>query len=183
MLLDGTGVSRKRPQVHMEQMGPDYASPDDRGFTPRYRAGCHCGAVVYEVRADPVDAKICHCRDCQRLHGAPMQWAAIFHKRDVRFTAGVGHLRFFDSARNRYERSLPCKVSCALCGTPIADEGRNMWLAFPTLFDFGKPPRVPVAFRPTCHIFYRMRVTDVIDGLPKWSGHKEQSTLLQERRT
>ena len=116
------------------------------------------------------------------LHAAPMQWAAIFHKRDVRFTAGVDHLRFYNSARNRYERSLPCKVSCELCGTPIADEGRNMWLAFPTLFDFGDPRQVPDAFRPSCHIFYRMRVIDVIDGLPKWSGHKEQSTLLQERR-
>ena len=25
----------------------------------------------------PVDAKICHCPACQKLHGAPMQWAAI----------------------------------------------------------------------------------------------------------
>jgi len=39
-----------------------------------------------------------------------------------------------------------------------------MWLAFPTLFDFGTPPQVPEAFRPTCHIFYEMRVMDVDDG-------------------
>jgi hypothetical protein len=32
----------------------------------------------YHVCADPVDAKICHCLACQKLHGAPMQWAAIF---------------------------------------------------------------------------------------------------------
>lgn len=107
-----------------------------------------------------------------------MQWAAIFYKRDVRFTSGVEHLRFYNSALDRNERLVPCKVSCASCGTLIADEGRNMWLAFPTLFDFGEPPRVPEAFRPTCHIFYGMRVLDVDDGLPKWSGHKEQSTLL-----
>ena len=168
--------------MHVESIGQDYASADDRGFTPRYGAKCQCGAVAYQVRTDPLDAKICHCRDCQTLHGAQMQWAAIFHKRDVRFIAGVDHLRFFSSARNRYERSLPCKVSCASCGTPIADEGRNMWLAFPTLFDFGDPPRVPEAFRPTCHIFYGMRVIDVMDGLPKWSGHKDRSTLLPERR-
>jgi hypothetical protein len=163
-------------------MGPEYAAADDRGFVPRYEARCHCGAVAYQVRTDPVDAKICHCRDCQTLHGAPMQWAAIFHKRDVRFTAGVDRLRFFSSVLNRYERSLPCKISCASCGTPIADEGRNMWLAFPTLFDFGGPSRVPEAFRPNCHIFYGMRVIDVIDGLPKWSGHKDRSGLLAERR-
>ena len=57
-----------------------------------------------------------------------------------------------------------------------------MWLAFPALFDFGTPARVPESFRPSCHIFYGMRVFDVIDGLPKWSGHKDQSTLLGEKR-
>jgi len=159
--------------------GPEYASPGDESFTAKYRAYCRCAAVRYEVRADPVDAKLCHCRDCQTLHGAPMQWAAIFHKQDVRFTAGIGHLRFYNSTLDRHERVLPCKVTCSSCGTPIADEGRNMWLAFPTLFDFGVPPEVPDAFRPTCHIFYRMRVTDIADGLPKWSGHKDKSTLLR----
>lgn len=145
---------------------------------PRYQASCHCGAVRYEVDADPVDAKFCHCRTCQRLHGAPMQWAAIFHKHDVRFTRGEQHLRYYNSDLARAERILPCKVSCSLCGTPIADDGRTMWLAFPTLFDFGTPPRTPAAFRPTCHIFYGARVVDVDDGLPKWSGHKNTSTLM-----
>lgn len=144
----------------------------------RYHARCFCGAVRYRVLADPVDAKICHCGTCRSLHGAPMQWAAIFHKRDVRFTAGESRLRFFHSETGRTQRILPCKVSCALCGTPIADDGRRMWLAFPTLFDFGNPPQVPAPFRPSCHIFYGQRVLDVNDGLPKWSGHKDASTLL-----
>jgi hypothetical protein len=160
------------------EFGPSYGSPDDESFIEKYSARCQCNTVRYQVRADPVDAKICHCRDCQVLHGAPMQWAAIFHKRDVRFVCGVEHLRFYNSTLDRPERVLPCKVSCVLCGTPIADEGRNMWLAFPTLFDFGMPPRVPEAFQPSCHIFYEMRLMDVQDGLPKWSGHKNRSTLL-----
>ena len=156
----------------------DYASAEDQSFLPRYRARCHCGAVRYEVSADPVDAKICHCGTCRVVHGAPMQWAAIFHKRDVRFTAGLEHRRFFNTDRNVEGRLLPCKVACAVCGTLIADEGRNMWLAFPTLFDFGDRPGVPDAFRPTCHIFYGQRVMDVDDGLPKWSGHKGRSSQL-----
>lgn len=155
-----------------------YGSADDKSFIAKYRASCRCSVVRYEVRADPVDAKICHCSDCQVLHGAPMQWAAIFHKRDVRFTAGVEHLRFYNSALERNERIVPCKVACAICGSLIADEGRNMWLAFPTLFDFGTPPRVPAAFMPTCHIFYGTRVMEITDELPKWSGHKDRSTLL-----
>ena len=62
---------------------------------------------------------------CQKLHGAPMQWAAIFHKHDVRITEGIDHLNFYNSELNKHERILPCKVSCALCGTLIADEGRR----------------------------------------------------------
>ena len=159
-------------------LGPEYGRGDGEAFVAKYRARCHCGAVRYEVAADPVDAKLCHCRACQVLHGAPMQWAAIFRKRDVRLVAGIDALRFYNSERDRPERALPCKVSCALCGTLIADEGRRMWLAFPSLFDFGTPPQIPEAFRPSCHIFYGMRVMDVDDGVPKWLGHKGESTRL-----
>ena len=161
------------------QLGPGYGLVEDESFVAKYRARCCCGAVRYEVRADPVDAKVCHCRACQVLHGAPMQWAAIFRKRDVRLVSGIEELRFYNSEIDRLERVLPCKVSCGRCRTLIADEGRRMWLAFPSLFDFGTPPQVPEAFRATCHIFYGMRVMDIHDGLPKWLGHKDESGLYQ----
>lgn len=160
------------------RFGPAYAALDDPAFIPIYRAACFCGSVRYEVSAEPVDAKLCHCRGCQKLHGAPMQWAAIFHKQQVRFTAGLDKLRFFNSEQGTNDRILPCKVSCHQCGTPIADEGRRMWLAFPTLFDFGPGAGTPDSFKPTCHIFYGQRAADICDTLPKWSGHKNQSARL-----
>jgi len=49
------------------RFGPEYASLEDKGFVAKYTASCFCGAVRYEVSADPVDAKICHCTTCQRL--------------------------------------------------------------------------------------------------------------------
>ena len=161
-----------------KEFGSNFASITDVNFTAKYRASCHCNEVQYEVSTDPVDAKICHCSGCQKLHGAPMQWAALFHKHHVRITKGIGHLHFYNDELNKHERILPCKVSCALCGTLIADEGRKMWLAFPTLFDFGCPPKVPEKFKPTCHIFYGMRVFDMEDVLPKWLGHKNKSIQL-----
>ncbi|WP_022669069.1 GFA family protein [Desulfospira joergensenii] len=160
------------------RFGSQYASIEDAGFVPKYEAACFCGTVRYEVSNDPLDAKICHCLACQKLHGAPMQWAAIFHKRHVRLTAGLKHLIFFNSEQNRPERILPCKVRCGRCGTPIADEGRRMWLAFPELFNFGHRTKVPDSFKPTCHIFYDMRILEIMDDLPKWSGHKNHSNLL-----
>lgn len=159
------------------QFGSEYASNDNLIFIPKYRAACFCGKVRYEVSADPVDAKLCHCRACQTLHGAPMQWAAIFHKHHVRFTAGLDLLRFYNSEQDLDERILPCKVSCSRCGTPIADEGRRMWLAFPALFDFGLGIEIPDSFKPSCHIFYGQRVIDICN-LPKWIGHKNHSARL-----
>jgi len=157
------------------QFNTAYASLDDAAFIPKYRASCFCGRVRYEVNADPVDAKLCHCKACQTLHGAPMQWAAIFNKHHVRFTAGADLLRFYHSDEDIHERILPCKVSCSHCGTLIADEGRRMWLAFPTLFDFWQHAAIPDAFKPTCHIFYGQRVINIDDDLPKWLGHKNES--------
>lgn len=162
----------------MDDFAKLYAITTETNAKARHTARCHCGTVRYHVSADPVDAKICHCTVCQTLHGAPMQWAVIFHKQHVRFTGGISQLRFFNAGLNMAERILPCKVSCNLCGTPIADEGRNMWLAFPSLFDFGTPPTVPEPFKPTCHIFYAARVFDMDDGLPKWSGHSGTSVRL-----
>ncbi len=155
-----------------------FARSGDTEFEARYEASCHCGAVRYQVSSDPVDAKICHCVQCRKLHGAPMQWAAIFHKHHVRFRAGLDRLRFFNGHLNTAGRILPCKVSCRDCGAHLADEGRNMWLGFPPLFDFGTPPQVPEAFKPRCHIFYAARVFDMDDGLPKWSGHRGNSARL-----
>ncbi len=158
-----------------KKFGPDYASVDDDDFMPKYRASCLCKAVQYEVSSDPLDAKICHCRTCQKLHGAPMQWAAIFHKHDVRIVKGIELLHFYNSDINQHKRILPCKVSCSVCGTLIADEGRRMWLGFPSLFDFGYPPVIPTSFKPSCHIFYGVRLFESNDNLPKWSGHKNSS--------
>ncbi len=161
-----------------KEPGAGFAAVTDDDFAAKYHAKCFCNAVRYEARSDPVDAKICHCLACQKLHGAPMQWAPIFHKRDIRITSGIEHLRFWNNELNRRERILPCKASCALCGALVADEGRRMWLAFPSLFEFGGVSKVPKKFKPTCHIFYGMRVMDVDDGLPKWQGHKNQSREL-----
>eukprot|EP01059_Diplonema_ambulator_P004545 TRINITY_DN1425_c0_g1_i2.p1 TRINITY_DN1425_c0_g1~~TRINITY_DN1425_c0_g1_i2.p1 ORF type:complete len:192 (+),score=28.41 TRINITY_DN1425_c0_g1_i2:66-641(+) len=155
------------------------ADATDKSFNAKYHARCYCGEVRYEVDADPVDVKICHCKTCRVLHGAPMQWAAIFHKQNVRFVSGTASLAFYNAEDNTSGRTLPCKVSCGKCRTLIADEGRNMWLAFPTLFEM--PPRegVPEVLKPRCHIFYAMRVMDINDGLPKWAGHKNKSMLIE----
>ncbi|TFY55698.1 hypothetical protein EVG20_g9222 [Dentipellis fragilis] len=172
-------------------------------FQPRYRSRCWCGNVEFEVHGDPLDAKYCHCTQCQALHGAPFQWAVIFPKTSVRLVKNVDDsLHFFSTETGTSAHYVPCKVrpsysngrkiahlnirsrhiqvSCDACRAPLFDEGRNTVLAYPSSFHF--PPRQPVPrkFQPSCHIFYSMRIMDVVDGKPKWAGHKGHSDLVEE---
>ncbi|KAL8846088.1 MAG: hypothetical protein Q9221_008797 [Calogaya cf. arnoldii] len=149
-------------------------------FQVRYEGSCHCGKVQYQLsREKPLDAKFCHCTTCQKIHGAPFQWAAIFHKDDINFTSGIHDLGWYESSEKTCVHKLPCKVSCAYCRTPIMDEGRNMILLFPTLIDF-KNAEDRKNFDPSCHMFYTRRVLDINDGKPKWTGINESSDLIAD---
>lgn len=46
-------------------------------------ARCTCGAVHLVATGAPLRVGICHCRDCQRHHGAPFFAAAIFPRAAV----------------------------------------------------------------------------------------------------
>jgi len=77
-----------------------YTNPDYE--YPLYHSRCHCGRVRFSVNTAPLDAKLCHCMNCRRLHGAPMQHAAIFEKRSVHFEEGsLDFVRFYANERRR----------------------------------------------------------------------------------
>ncbi|KAL1850247.1 hypothetical protein Plec18170_006942 [Paecilomyces lecythidis] len=104
----------------------------------KWRGSCQCGRVTYMLNRDkPLAAKFCHCRGCQVMHGAPFQWAAIFHKEDMMFKNGSQGLSFYASGEKSRDYQTPTKVSCSFCRTPIMDEGRRVVLIFPELIDFG----------------------------------------------
>ncbi|KAH6893219.1 hypothetical protein B0T10DRAFT_592168 [Thelonectria olida] len=169
-------------QFHPPYQQPDQPSPEREGFQRKIQGSCHCGKVRFWLsREKPLAAKYCHCKDCRVIHGAPFQWAAIFHKSDIEFENGARGLKFYNSSSKETEHHLPCKVSCAHCGSLIMDEGRNMALMFPTLLklDGGSLRR---NFEIQCHIFYPQRVVNIPDGKPKWTGLDGKSELMEEKK-
>ncbi|KAJ5300282.1 hypothetical protein N7508_007525 [Penicillium antarcticum] len=137
-----------------------YHNQSEEEFGPAiWRAECLCGKNIYLLKQDkPLNAKFCHCRGCQITHGAPFQWASIFHKHDMLFTSDSGGLVFYSATHQSQEYGLPTKVSCSNCRTLIMDEERNVCLIFPQLIVLeGTDDEQRVkreAFKPTCHIFY-----------------------------
>ncbi|KAL1998757.1 hypothetical protein VTN02DRAFT_5624 [Thermoascus thermophilus] len=181
-----TDVVSENPPGQEWKHRPPYRiqSPEEFGEI-KWRASCHCGRVTYQLKRErPLAAKFCHCRGCQVLHGAPFQWCAIFPKAAITFTRGAEGLSFYSSSQQSRDYTLPCKVSCAFCRTPIMDEGRNVCLLFPGLIDFGGSEEEQKerrrVFEVSCHIFYSRRTVEILDGKPKWSGLDNAGDLLDD---
>jgi len=79
--------------------------------------GCLCGAVRYTVDADPTQATICHCRDCQRFSGSA--FAALVRVAKEKLTIN-GTLKTFNSIGGSGNPIL--RHFCPECGSSIAEE-------------------------------------------------------------
>ena len=56
--------------------------------TDLYRASCLCGKVQLSLDAAPTELIHCHCRMCQKAHGALFATFARFPREALRVTAG-----------------------------------------------------------------------------------------------
>jgi hypothetical protein len=53
-----------------------------------FTGGCECGAIRYEVSAEPIAMFNCHCRDCQRASGGPYAGVVYMPAKAVKITKG-----------------------------------------------------------------------------------------------
>ena len=75
------------------------------------KGGCLCGAVRYEIVAEPLGTTYCHCEDCRRASGAPVVVWTFFTSGSIVYQNEKP--RFIDFAKR--QRSF-----CPHCGTPIS---------------------------------------------------------------
>jgi hypothetical protein len=73
--------------------------------------GCHCGAIRYWVRGEPVHAALCHCSDCRRHAGAPMVSWTLFG--NDAFAVTKGEARVYASSEHGRRHF------CGECGTGL----------------------------------------------------------------
>ena len=121
--------------------------------------GCLCGAIRYQISAEPRSADYCHCRMCRRAAGAPVVARLTVANEAFAWTTGAPAV--YRSSPNA-ERFF-----CPKCGTQLAlrDEPDYLDVTLASL-------DTPEAARPRYHIWTASRIGwfDTADDLPRYPG-------------
>lgn len=80
-----------------------------------FAGGCACGAVRYRCDAAPIAMLKCHCRDCQRVSGAPHVCAVLIPRGAFHLTQGSLRYHCLPSeAGGLHKRGF-----CPVCGSRV----------------------------------------------------------------
>lgn len=75
---------------------------------------CFCGQVRFTIDAEPVGARMCWCRDCQRIASGSATVNVLFPEDAVRFTGEIARIERIADSGNVAERGF-----CPKCGSQI----------------------------------------------------------------
>ena len=120
--------------------------------------GCLCGVVRFKAEGEPINVRVCHCRNCQRAMGSPFFARALFPQTALTISGETGRYPSSD----RLDR-----VFCKRCGTRLFTWRKNGTAAGVALATFDDRN----AFAPTEHIFVTEKLAwlKFDDGLPQYS--------------
>jgi hypothetical protein len=77
------------------------------------QGSCLCGGVRFEIDDPLMRSSHCHCRQCQKAHGAPFRTRTRVTATDFRFLAGEELVSFFESIPGTH------RGFCKVCGAPV----------------------------------------------------------------
>ena len=78
-----------------------------------HKGSCLCGAVSYELLTEPKAVSYCHCKMCQKQHGAAFATYASLPRADLKYVSGQSQLASYNSS----ERVI--RKFCSVCGSNI----------------------------------------------------------------
>jgi hypothetical protein len=79
-----------------------------------YTGGCACGALRYEISAEPLFQNHCQCRDCQRKSGTGHGSYLTFPRGGVTKRGEATHWDIVADSGNTKTRAF-----CPTCGSPV----------------------------------------------------------------
>ena len=88
---------------------------------PNLSGGCACGAIRYQVKADPLLMLNCHCRDCQRATGSAYAPVVAVPKAAVELSGELRYHRAVGEDGYAVERGF-----CPTCGSQVVSRLERM---------------------------------------------------------
>jgi hypothetical protein len=80
-----------------------------------FRGGCLCGAIRYEIAAEPIFGGQCQCLDCQHETGGGHTSFIAFPAEAVKLTGAPRFYEVTAESGNQMRRGF-----CPTCGSPVA---------------------------------------------------------------
>lgn len=78
-----------------------------------YQGSCLCGAVVYELHGEPQRVSHCHCRMCQKQHGAAFATYLSLPAEQLVYRQGADAVRRYQSS------ATVTRGFCRHCGSTL----------------------------------------------------------------
>jgi hypothetical protein len=75
---------------------------------------CFCGQVQFTIDAEPVGARMCWCRDCQRIASGSATVNVLFPEEAVKYRGEITKLEKVADSGNTVERGF-----CPQCGSQM----------------------------------------------------------------
>lgn len=121
--------------------------------------GCLCGAVRFKAEGEPLNVRICHCRNCQKAMGSPFFARALFDQRALTVAGDTAGYLSSDALDRMF---------CKACGTRLFSRRTNGTMTGVALATFDDRN----AFAPTGHIWVAEKIdwVRIDDGLPQYQG-------------
>ena len=124
----------------------------------KFHGQCYCGNVQVAVSGPAAVSGYCHCLDCRKWHGAPINAFSVWPSSGVNIEGETLMSEQSDASG---------RLSCRVCGGCVANlkPSLGMTVVYPMTLAGAEDS---LTFEPSFHIFYGERVMDLADGLPKF---------------
>jgi hypothetical protein len=116
---------------------------------------CLCGQVTFTIDAEPVGARMCWCRDCQRIASGSATVNVLFPEEAVHYSGSLSKFEMVADSGNTVERGFCPKCGAQMYSRTVTPKGMPMRVRAGTLDD-------PELMAPTALIW--------VESAPSWAA-------------
>lgn len=116
---------------------------------------CLCGQVTFTIDAEPVGARMCWCRDCQRIASGSATVNVLFAEEAVTYSGSLSKFEMVADSGNTVERGFCPKCGAQMYSRTVTPKGMPMRVRAGTLDD-------PELMAPTALIW--------VESAPSWAA-------------